>query len=231
MIKKKILVIDDEPNILSLLSYSLTNKDYQVTTANNSWEAKEILKNNIPDLIILDIMMPGESGLELSKWLHNHSTFKKIPLMFLTAKNDDDTHIKGLSIGAVDFISKPMSIKVIITRIQHFFKREATHNPIDTSTSLIPLVFTSLRINPATYTVYIKKKEVILAKKEFELLYMLASKPQQIFNRQEILQTVWGEDIFVGERTIDVHIRRIRSKLSTNCIKTIKGVGYRCTLS
>lgn len=221
--QRKILIADDEPDILEIISYNLNNEGYQVFTAKDGIEAIEKAKEVHPDLIILDIMMPYKSGIDVCRILRSQSAFENTVIIFLTALNDDTTQIKSLEIGADDYITKPVSPKVLISRVNAIFRRVYKE---DGKVIQIGNVI----IDPEKYMVSINGGPVVLAKKEFELLYMLASSPGRVFLRNEILNQVWGSEVIVGDRTIDVHIRKIRQKLDLDCITTVKGVGYKFEL-
>ncbi|MEO6681882.1 MAG: response regulator transcription factor [Ginsengibacter sp.] len=216
---RTILIADDEPDILEIISYNLLSEGYEVITAKNGNEAIEKANFYKPDLIILDVMMPGKTGFEVCSILRNQSIFQETIILFLTALNDDSTEIKGLETGGDDFINKPISPKVLISRINAHFRR------IKDSEDFLELG--DMTIDREKFIVTVKGEEFILARKEFELLALLASKPSKVFLRNEILDKVWGTEVIVGDRTIDVHIRKIRQKLGDDCITTVKGVGYR----
>src|SRR5665647_820992 len=217
---RTILIADDEPDIIEILNYNLTEEGYRVIAAKNGNEAIELAKIHKPDLIILDVMMPGKSGFEVCKVLRVLPGFENTIIIFLTALNDDSTQIKGLETGGDDYITKPISPKVLISRVNAHFRR------IIKETGSI-LQIGDLSIDREKYVVTLKDEEIILARKEFELLALLASKPSKVFLRNEILHKVWGSEVIVGDRTIDVHIRKIRQKLGDDCITTVKGVGYK----
>lgn len=221
---KKILIADDEPDILEIIGYNLTKEGYQVSTAKDGDDAITKAKSVKPELIILDIMMPKKNGVEVCEILRSKQDFKDTRIIFLTALNDESSHIRGLETGADDYISKPISPKVLLSKVNALFRRITTDN----GSSVIRIG--NLEIDPVKYEVVIDGKEVVLAKKEFELLHMLASKPGRVFLRNEILNQVWGNEVIVGDRTIDVHIRKIRQKLGIDCITTVKGVGYKFDL-
>jgi two-component system alkaline phosphatase synthesis response regulator PhoP len=221
--QRKILIADDEPDILEIISYNLNNEGYQVFTAKNGIEAIEKAKEVHPDLIILDIMMPYKSGVDVCRILRAQTAFENTLIIFLTALNDDTTQITSLEIGADDYITKPISPKVLISRVNAIFRRVYKEDG-----KVIQIG--NVTIDPEKYMVSINGGPVVLAKKEFELLYMLASSPGRVFLRNEILNQVWGSDVIVGDRTIDVHIRKIRQKLGLDCITTVKGVGYKFQL-
>jgi len=220
---KKVLIADDEPDILEILKYNLIKEGYQVVTARDGNEAIERAKQILPDLIILDIMMPGKNGVEVCEILRSQPNMKDTLIMFLTALSDEATQIKGLLTGADDYISKPISPNVFISKVQSLLRRVTkTDNKI--------VEVNGLTIDPEKFIVRFAGKDISLAKKEFELLYLLASKPGRVFLRNEILSQVWGNEVIVGDRTIDVHIRKIRQKLGVDCITTVKGVGYKFEL-
>jgi two-component system, OmpR family, alkaline phosphatase synthesis response regulator PhoP len=221
---KKILIADDEPDILEIVGYNLTKEGYQVTTAKDGDDALTKAKSAKPELIILDIMMPKKNGVEVCEILRTQKDFKDTLIIFLTALNDENSHVKGLETGADDYISKPISPKVLLSKVNALFRRIKT----EPGTAVIKIA--NLEIDPVKFEVMIDGDTVILAKKEFELLYMLASKPGRVFLRNEILNQVWGNEVIVGDRTIDVHIRKIRQKLGIDCITTVKGVGYKFDL-
>lgn len=223
---KKILIADDEPDILEIVHYNLKQEGYEVYTAKDGDDALTKAKQIKPDLIILDIMMPRKTGVEVCNILRTQPSFKDTLIIFLTALSDESSQIQGLDSGADDYVNKPISTKVLVSRVNALFRRinkpevQANGN----------LQFDALEIDPVKYIVKVDKEEMTLAKKEFELLYLLAAKPGRVFLRNEILNQVWGNDVIVGDRTIDVHIRKIRQKLGMDCIKTVKGVGYKFDL-
>ncbi|MEO5948066.1 MAG: response regulator transcription factor [Chitinophagaceae bacterium] len=220
---RKILIADDEPDILEILKFNLDNEGYEVITAKDGDEALEKARRNQPDLVILDVMMPKKNGVEVCQILRGQAAFNETLIIFLTAVNDEGTHIKGLETGADDYISKPISPKVFLSRVNALFRR------VDKSDARI-LAIGNLIIDPERFIVKLNETEIILAKKEFELLYLLALKPGRVFLRHEILNAVWGKEVIVGDRTIDVHIRKIRQKIGIDCITTVKGVGYKFEL-
>jgi two-component system alkaline phosphatase synthesis response regulator PhoP len=218
---KKILIADDEPDILEIISYNLQLHGYEVITAKDGDQAIELANETQPNLIILDIMMPKKNGIEVCKYLRSQPKFQDTIIVFLTALNDELSHVRGLEFGADDFISKPISPKVMVSKVNSFFRR------LNKQETTKALEIGELRIEPEEYMVYYKNQPINLAKKEFELLNYLASKPGRVFLRNEILNKIWGNDVIVGDRTIDVHIRKIRQKLGIDCITTVKGVGYK----
>jgi len=218
---KKILIADDEPDIVEIIRYNLEREGYEVTTAKDGEEALTKAKIQRPDLILLDIMMPRKNGVEVCEILRSQPAFKDTLIVFLTAMNDENIQIRGLEMGADDYISKPISPKVLMSRINALFRRNR-----ETTTNKV-LCIEQLEIDPSRFEVQVSGNKVILAKKEFELLYLLASRPGRVFLRNEILNQVWGNEVIVGDRTIDVHIRKVRQKLGIDCITTVKGVGYK----
>jgi two-component system alkaline phosphatase synthesis response regulator PhoP len=222
--KKKILIADDEPDILEIVGYNLQTEGYTVIKAKDGLEAVEMALKFQPDLIILDVMMPQKTGMEVCQLLRSKPEFAHTLIIMLTAVSDESSHVKGLEYGADDYINKPISPKVLISRINALFRRTARNEE--------PIIKVgNITIDKEQFMVRLDKQEIILAKKEFELLILLASKPGRVFLRHEILNQVWGSDVIVGDRTIDVHIRKIRQKMGLDCIKTIKGVGYKFELN
>ena len=219
----KVLIADDEPDILEILKYNLEKEGYQVSTAKDGNEALDKAKQYQPDLIILDMMMPKKNGLEVLELLRLQPSFRETLIMFLTALNDENTQLRSFTTGADDYISKPVSTNVFVSKVNALFRRvkKQENNKV---------VVDELIIDPERFLVENKGNEIILAKKEFELLYLLAKKPGRVFLRNEILSEIWGNDVIVGDRTIDVHIRKIRQKLGLDCITTVKGVGYKFEL-
>lgn len=218
---KRILIADDEPDILEIVSYNLGKEGYEIHTARDGQEAIDLAKQLQPDLIILDIMMPRKTGVEVCQVLRSQPAFQETLIIFLTAMSDEASQIKGLETGADDYVNKPISPKVLISRVNALFRRVSSK---DTGKSI---KLGNIVIDPVKFITTIGEQEVILAKKEFELLYLLASRPGRVFLRNEILSQVWGNDVIVGDRTIDVHIRKVRQKLGVDCITTVKGVGYK----
>jgi two-component system alkaline phosphatase synthesis response regulator PhoP len=224
--KKKILIADDEEDILEIVQYNLQQEGYDVTTAKNGDEALTKAKQLKPDLVILDIMMPKRNGVEVCQLMRSQPQFKDTLVIFLTALSDETNQVKGFDTGADDYITKPISTKLLVSRVNALFRR-FQKTPEESGQGL--LEFENLIIDPQQYVVKVSGVEVMLAKKEFELLHMLASRPGRVFLRNEILNQVWGNNVIVGDRTIDVHIRKIRQKLNMDCIHTVKGVGYKFT--
>jgi len=218
---KKILIADDEPDILEILQFNLQNEGYEVITAKNGDEAIEAAKKNQPGLIILDVMMPGKNGIEVCNILRMQPSFKDTLIIFLSALSDETTEVRGLETGADDYLTKPISPKVLVSKVNALFRR------VNDKESLGTIKIGDLVIDREKYIINYLGKDIILARKEFELLALLASKPSKVFLRNEILNQVWGTEVIVGDRTIDVHIRKIRQKLDLDCITTVKGVGYK----
>ncbi len=223
--KIKILLVDDEPDILEFLQYNLKKEGFKIFTASNGIEAIRIAEEEIPDLIILDVMMPEMDGMETCIRLRKNQKLKKIIILFLTARNEDVLQIAGFNAGADDYVTKPIKPKVLISRIHAFLRR--LENDVVSEKENTPLTFGNLTIDREKYLVFHSGKEFIFPKKEFELLAFLSTKPGKVFSRDEIFTGVWGNDVIVGDRTIDVHIRRLREKLGEEFIKTVKGVGYK----
>jgi two-component system alkaline phosphatase synthesis response regulator PhoP len=222
--RRKILIADDEPDILEIIQYNLVKEGYESFTARDGEDALTKAKSTRPDMIILDIMMPKKTGVEVCEILRSQPSFKETLIIFLTALNDESSHIQGLEIGADDYVTKPVSPKVLISRVNALFRR------VNKDPEEKVLKIENLTIDPEKFEVTVGEKDVTLAKKEFELLYLLASRPGRVFLRNEILHQVWGIDVIVGDRTIDVHIRKVRQKLGLDCITTVKGVGYKFDL-
>ncbi len=217
----KILIVDDEPDILEFIGYNLQKEGYQIFTANNGLEAIKQARDHHPDLILLDVMMPKMDGLQTCEYLRSIPEFTETSIVFLTALNDETAELKGFSAGADDYITKPIKPKVLITRIKARLKKThvSEQHPLIESTDLV--------IDRNKYQITYKGDVLEVARKEFELLSLLASKPGRVFLRQEILDKIWGNDVMIGDRTIDVHIRKLRSKIGDEKIKTVKGVGYK----
>lgn len=220
---KKILIADDEPDIVEIIQFNLQQEGYEVITAKNGDEAIDAAKKTDPDLIILDIMMPGKNGMEVCNILRMMPNFRETLIIFLSAMSDETTEIKGLETGADDYLTKPISPKVLLSKVNALFRR------LHKETSTI-IKLGDMEIDREKYLVKLKGTEIILARKEFELLALLASRPGKVFLRNEILNQIWGTEVIVGDRTIDVHIRKIRQKLDLDCITTVKGVGYKFEL-
>lgn len=220
----KILVVDDEPDILEFLEYNLVKEGYEVFTAADGEEGIKIAEREHPRLIILDIMMPRMDGVEVCRQLRNRPEFNKTVIAFLTAREEDYSQIAALDVGGDDYITKPIRPRVFISRVKALLRRAER---VEEEESEEVLQVGDLIINPERVSVQRGEEVIELAKKEFELLYLLVSKPGKVFSREEIFNKVWGTDVIVGNRTIDVHIRKLREKIGDHYIKTIKGIGYK----
>lgn len=219
----KILLVDDEPDILEIVSYNLRNEGYQVFTAENGKEAVQKAKKKKPDLIILDVMMPVMDGIEACEQIRKIPELDHTIITFLTARSEDYSMIAGFDAGADDYIAKPIKPRVLVSKVKSLLRRNAA--PKSEEGNIIKIG--DLVIDKDQYKIVFKKKEIILPRKEFELLSLLTSKPGKVFKREEILDVVWGNEVIVGGRTIDVHIRKLREKLGDDSFKTVKGVGYK----
>ncbi|MEO5967038.1 MAG: response regulator transcription factor [Ferruginibacter sp.] len=220
MAKGKILIADDENDILEILKYNLEDEGYEVITSSNGNEAIEKAKIFSPDLIILDVMMPGKNGIEVCNFLRLQPQFKQTIIIFLSAMSDENSEVKGLESGGDDYIAKPISPKILISKVNSLFRRITTEEREIT-------IVGDITIDRQQFLVIHNNNNITLARKEFELLSLLASNPGKVFLRNEILTQIWGTEVIVGDRTIDVHIRKIRQKLGIDCITTVKGVGYK----
>lgn len=225
----RILLVDDEPDILEFLKYNLEQENFKVLTSTNGKDALKKISHK-PDLIVLDIMMPEMDGFQLYKQIKNNKEYNQIPIIFLTAKSGETDEIKGLDLGAIDYIQKPISPKKIIARIKANLRKSSTDDKKDKTIS--ELKIGPLTIDVEQFTVKIDNKKKFFPRKEFQLLHFLASNPGKVMNRETLLKEIWGTDVFVVDRTIDVHIRKVREKLGkhSEIIETIKGVGYRFKL-
>ncbi|MAZ26617.1 MAG: DNA-binding response regulator [Cytophagaceae bacterium] len=218
----KILLVDDEPDILEIVGYNLSNEGYQVITAENGKEGVKQAKKFQPHLIILDVMMPEMDGIEACEQIRKNPENENTIIAFLTARGEDYSQVAGYDAGADDYITKPIKPKVLVSKVKALLRRLKDESEADTSVKIGNLV-----INREEYKIIKDKKEIILPRKEFELLSLLASKPGKVFKREDILDKVWGNEVVVGGRTIDVHIRKLREKIGDKRFKTIKGVGYK----
>lgn len=222
----KILLVDDEPDILEFLGFNLKNEGFQVYTSTNGREAINLAMRERPHLIILDVMMPDLDGIETCREIRSKEDLRNVLITFLTARGEDYSQIAGFDAGADDYITKPIKPRVLISRVNALLRRY--QNTIDTPTDTLQrMVLGDIVIDKETYVVTFKGIEFQLPKKEFELLALLASKPGKVYSRDKILKKVWGDDVVVGDRTIDVHIRKLREKLGDHYIRTVKGVGYK----
>ena len=221
----KILLVDDEPDILEIVGYNLKSEGYQVFTATNGIEAVKSAKKVVPHLILLDIMMPEMDGIEACEKIRNIKTLENVIISFLTARSEDYSHVAGFEAGADDYITKPIKPKVLVSKVKSLLRRLKNEDENEMSTKIGNIV-----INRDEYVVFKDDKKIILPRKEFELFSLLTSKPGKVFKRETILDTVWGNEVVVGGRTIDVHIRKLREKIGDNYFKTVKGVGYKFVL-
>ncbi len=225
--KQKILIVDDEPDILELIAYNLKKEGYQVFLATNGEEGIKAAKLNQPDLIILDIMMPRMDGIEACRLMRGMPEFKNTFMVFLTARSEEYSEIAGFNVGADDYIAKPIKPRALVSRINAILRRNASANEVSNDRIEIG----DLVIDREAYLVYQNGEKVVLAKKEFEVLHLLASKPGKVYSRESILKNIWEDSVIVTNRTIDVHIRKLREKLGENYVATVKGVGYKFELS
>ncbi|UII32715.1 response regulator transcription factor [Fulvivirga ulvae] len=222
----KVLVVDDEEAILELLKYNLEKQGFEVKTALDGVKGVEIAKRFKPDLILLDIMMPRQDGVETCRQLREIPDISGTFIIFLTARSEEYSEVAAFDVGADDYITKPIKPRALMSRINAFFRRDTKKKEVTNQISIGDLV-----IDRTSYTVQMKGNEVSLPKKEFELLYFLAQNPNKVFDRDELLQNIWGSDVYVLARTVDVHIRKVREKIGDDYIKTIKGVGYKFSLN
>jgi len=218
----KILLVDDEPDILELVGYNLSTEGYKILTANNGKEGVAKAKKEKPHLIILDVMMPEMDGIEACEQIRKTSGLENVIITFLTARGEDYSQVAGFNAGADDYITKPIKPKVLVSKVKALLRRIREDESSPNITTIGQLI-----IDRDGYKVVLKGKDIMLPRKEFELVSLLASKPGKVFKREDILDKVWGNDVIVGGRTIDVHIRKLREKIGDKCIKTIKGVGYK----
>ena len=218
----RILLVDDEPDILEIVGYNLSQEGYQILTASNGKEAVATAKRELPHLIIMDVMMPEMDGMEATETIRTIPELQQTIITFLTARSEDYSQVAGFEAGADDYIAKPIKPKLLVSKVKALLRRlkneEARAETLEVA---------GIEINREEYKIVKDGKEIILPRKEFELLYLLASKPGKVFKREEILDKVWGNEVIVGGRTIDVHIRKLREKIGDEVFKTIKGVGYK----
>ena len=218
----RILLVDDEPDILEIISYNLLQEGYQVITAENGIEAIELARKEKPHLIILDVMMPEMDGIEACERIRKFPELQETVITFLTARSEDYSQMAGFEVGADDNITKPIKPKVLMSKVKALLRRFREDG---TTTNILDLG--DIIINRDEYKILKNQEEIVLPRKEFELLWLLASKPGKVFLREEIMEQVWGNEVVVGGRTIDVHIRKLREKIGEEYFKTIKGVGYK----
>ncbi len=221
----RVLVVDDDPDIVELLAYNLEKEGYDVRTASNGRLAIDVARSFLPELLLLDIMMPHMDGIEAARALRAMAEFKNTFILFLTARSEEYSEVAAFELGADDYITKPIKPRALMSRINALFRREAQKSEPEQQIETAGLL-----INRLNYTVTKPDSSVvILPKKEFELLYFLAQQPNKVFGREELLYKIWGADVYVVERTVDVHIRKVREKIGENFIRTLKGVGYMFT--
>lgn len=218
----KILLVDDEPDIIEIISFNLEKVGYQVTTASNGLEALKQAKKTLPHLIILDVMMPELDGIETCERLRQEEQFQETIIMFLTARGEDYSYVAAFDAGADDYVTKPIKPKVLLSKVKGLLRRLKKKETVKEL-----LEFDNLLIDQEEYKVTLNESELSMPRKEFELLYLLASKPGKVFKREKIMEKIWGSDVVVGDRTIDVHIRKLREKIGDRYFKTVKGVGYK----
>ncbi|WP_209331879.1 response regulator transcription factor [Lunatimonas salinarum] len=224
--KQKVLVVDDEQDIIDILTYNLEKEGYEVETANNGLLAVKKAVSFFPDVILLDIMMPQQDGVETCRQLREIPELQHTFIIFLTARSEEYSEVAAFDVGADDYINKPIKPRALLSRIAALFRRETKKEQDSTRIQVRDLI-----IDRSSYTVIQSGKTVILPKKEFELLYFLAKSPNTVFGRDELLQNIWGSDVFVLARTVDVHIRKVREKIGDDYITTVKGVGYKFDLN
>ncbi len=222
----KVLVVDDEPDILELLQYNLTKEGYDVRAAGDGRKAIEIAKEFLPNLILMDIMMPSLDGVETARRLREMPEMINTFIIFLTARSEEYSEVAAFDVGADDYITKPIKPRALMSRISALFRRESKKTKQDDKVSIGDLV-----IDRKSYTVFVNSNAVTLPKKEFELLFFLAQNPNKVFSRDDLLQNIWGVDVYVLARTVDVHIRKVREKIGEDYIRTVKGVGYKFSLT
>lgn len=219
----RILLVDDEQDILEIVGYNLSQEGYRISTASNGKEAVAKARKEIPHLIIMDVMMPEMDGMEATEAIRKIPELHNVIITFLTARNEDYSQVAGFDAGADDYITKPIKPKLLISKVKALLRRLKENDESTSDT----LNVAGIEINREEYKIIKDGREIILPRKEFELFYLLASKPGKVFKREEILDKVWGNDVIVGGRTIDVHIRKLREKIDEELFKTIKGVGYK----
>ena len=222
---QKVLVVDDEEAILELLRYNLEKGGYEVKTAADGMKAVEIARKFQPDLVLLDIMMPKMDGVETCRQIRELPNMDKAFVVFLTARAEEYSEIAAFDVGADDYITKPIKPRALMSRITALFRRDAKKSPVSNI-----IAVGDLTIDRTSYTVKVNDREINLPKKEFELLYFLAQNPNQVFTREDLLHHIWGTDVYVLARTVDVHIRKVREKIGEEYISTVKGVGYKFSL-
>lgn len=223
---QKVLVVDDEEPILELLKYNLEKQGYEVKVASDGFTAVELAKRFHPDLVLLDIMMPKMDGVETCRQLRAIPELQNTFIVFLTARSEEYSEVAAFDVGADDYITKPIKPRALMSRISALFRRDSKKK-----TAATQITLGNLTIDRTSYTISVKGKETSLPKKEFELLFFLAQNPNKVFSRDDLLQNIWGSDVYVLARTVDVHIRKVREKIGDDYITTVKGVGYKFSLN
>ncbi|MGY6743892.1 MAG: response regulator [Cecembia sp.] len=224
--KVKVLVVDDEPDIVDLLTYNLKKEGYDVESAEDGVKAVKVASKFLPDVILLDIMMPNQDGVETCRQIRDIPELKNAFIIFLTARSEEYSEVAAFDVGADDYITKPIKPRALMSRIAALFRRESKKEQEFTQIKIKDLI-----IDRTSYTIDKSGKTITLPKKEFELLYFLAKNPNMVFSRDDLLQNIWGADVFVLARTVDVHIRKVREKIGDDYITTVKGVGYKFDLN
>lgn len=215
----RVLIVDDEADIRDIIRYNLTKEGYDVETAEDGISGLQKIADFKPDLVILDMMMPGMDGVEVCHNIRSDAKNNNVIVCFLSARSEDYSQVAGLESGADDYLAKPISPRVLVSKVKSLLRRKHERNQV--------IEESGITIDRERYVVWVEGKEVVLPRKEFELLALLSEKPNYVFDRQTILDKVWGNEVVVGDRTIDVHIRKLREKIGEDCIKTVKGVGYK----
>lgn len=223
----RILLVDDEPDILEFVSYNLLREGFQVQTAPNGVEALKIAEQFVPHLVLLDVMMPEMDGMETCRRMRQMASLKNTMIVFLSARGEDESQLEGFELGADDYITKPVKVKLLVSRLKAILKRTESENTTPAEEPATEAAQDVITIDKERFVVVKNGKEITLPRKEFQLLDLLYSKPQKVFSREEIYSAVWGSSVIVGDRTIDVHIRKLRTKIGEEHIVTIKGVGYK----
>ena len=222
----RVLVVDDEAPILELLTYNLEKAGYEVASAADGLKAVDVARRFLPDLVLLDIMMPGIDGVETCRRIREIPELQKTFVIFLTARSEEYSEVAAFDVGAADYITQPIKPRALLSRIQAFFRRDT--KLVQPSTTI---EVDGLKIDRTSYTITVGDKEISLPKKEFELLYYLAQNPNKVLSREDLLHHIWGRDVYVVARTVDVHIRKVREKIGEDFITTVKGVGYKFSLA
>lgn len=223
----RILLVDDEPDILEFVSYNLLREGFQVQTAPNGVEALKIAEQFVPHLVLLDVMMPEMDGMETCRRMRQMTSLKNTMIVFLSARGEDESQLEGFELGADDYITKPVKVKLLVSRLKAILKRTESESTTPAEEPATEVSQDVITIDKERFVVVKNGKEITLPRKEFQLLDLLYSKPQKVFSREEIYSAVWGSSVIVGDRTIDVHIRKLRTKIGEEHIVTIKGVGYK----